>query len=109
MVGKIENEKRYLQGLIEQGKKTGNTGLVNWAKQQGSLLGVPFLADGGIITSPTLAMVGEAGTEAVIPLNRLGDFGGAKETNIYLDGRKITGVLAPTMVDMIRGRVGSAY
>ncbi len=109
MVGKIENEKRYLQGLIEQGKATGNTGLVNWAKQQGSLLGVPFLADGGIITSPTLAMVGEAGTEAVIPLNRLGDFGGAKETNIYLDGRKITGVLAPTMVDMIRGRVGSAY
>jgi hypothetical protein len=109
MVGKIENEKRYLQGLIEQGKQTGNTGLVNWAKQQGSLLGVPFLADGGIITSPTLAMVGEAGTEAVIPLNRLNDFGGAKETNIYLDGRKITGVLAPTMVDMIRGRVGSAY
>lgn len=109
MVGKIENEKRYLQGLIEQGKQTGNAGLVNWAKQQGSLLGVPFLADGGIITSPTLAMVGEAGTEAVIPLNRLNDFGGAKETNIYLDGRKITGVLAPTMVDMIRGRVGSAY
>jgi hypothetical protein len=109
MVGKIENEKRYLQGLIEQGKQTGNTGLVSWAKQQGSLLGVPFLADGGIITSPTLAMVGEAGTEAVIPLNRLNDFGGAKETNIYLDGRKITGVLAPTMVDMIRGRVGSAY
>jgi len=109
MVGKIENEKRYLQGLIEQGKQTKNTGLVNWAKQQGSLLGVPFLADGGIITSPTLAMVGEAGTEAVIPLTRLNDFGGAKETNIYLDGRKITGVLAPTMVDMIRGRVGSAY
>ena len=109
MVGKIENEKRYLQGLIEQGKQTGNTGLVNWAKQQGSLLGVPFLADGGIITAPTLAMVGEKGTEAVIPLSRLGDFGGTKETNIYLDGRKITNVLAPTMVDMIRGRVGSAY
>lgn len=109
MVGKIENEKRYLQGLIEQGKKTGNTGLVNWAKQQGATLGVPFLADGGIITAPTLAMVGEKGTEAVIPLNRLGDFAGARETSIFLDGRRITQTIAPTMVDMIRGRVGSAY
>lgn len=109
MVGKIENEKRYLQGLIEQGKATGNKGLVNWAKQQGASLGVPFLADGGIITAPTLAMVGEKGTEAVIPLNRLGDFAGARETSIFLDGRRITQTIAPTMVDMIRGRVGSAY
>lgn len=30
---------------------------------------IPFLAKGGIITGPTLAMVGEAGPEAVIPLN----------------------------------------
>ena len=37
---------------------------------------VPFLADGGIVTSPTLAMIGEAGDEAVIPLNRAGSFGG---------------------------------
>jgi hypothetical protein len=32
---------------------------------------IPMLAAGGIVTSPTLAMVGEAGPEAVIPLNRL--------------------------------------
>lgn len=37
---------------------------------------VPFLADGGIVTGPTLAMIGEAGDEAVIPLNRAGSFGG---------------------------------
>jgi len=29
---------------------------------------IPMLASGGVITSPTLAMVGEAGREAVIPL-----------------------------------------
>lgn len=29
---------------------------------------IPYLADGGIITQPTLAMVGEAGKEAVVPL-----------------------------------------
>lgn len=39
-----------------------------------SLLG---LADGGIVTRPTLAMVGEGGeAEAVIPLSRLGSMGG---------------------------------
>lgn len=30
---------------------------------------IPMLAKGGIVTKPTLAMVGEAGPEAVIPLN----------------------------------------
>ena len=29
---------------------------------------VPYLAKGGIVDSPTLAMVGEAGKEAVMPL-----------------------------------------
>lgn len=31
---------------------------------------IPMLADGGIVTRPTLAVVGEAGPEAVIPLSR---------------------------------------
>lgn len=36
---------------------------------------IPYLAQGGIVTAPTLAMVGEgAGPEAVVPLDRLGDF-----------------------------------
>jgi hypothetical protein len=34
---------------------------------------VPFLAHGGVVTRPTLAVVGEAGPEAVIPLSRLRD------------------------------------
>jgi hypothetical protein len=33
---------------------------------------IPKLASGGIVTSPTLAMVGERGPEAVIPLNKSG-------------------------------------
>jgi len=32
--------------------------------------GLPFFAKGGIVTSPTLGMVGEAGPEAIIPLSR---------------------------------------
>jgi len=37
----------------------------------GETLRIPALAEGGIVTSPTLAMVGESGDEAVVPLNRL--------------------------------------
>jgi len=39
---------------------------------------IPLLANGGIITSPTLAMIGEGGqSEAVIPLNKLPQMMGA--------------------------------
>lgn len=37
---------------------------------------IPMLASGGIVTRPTLAMIGEAGPEAVIPLGKAGGFGG---------------------------------
>jgi hypothetical protein len=38
---------------------------------------LPRLAEGGIVTSPTIAMIGEGnGPEAVIPLSKLGQFGG---------------------------------
>jgi hypothetical protein len=33
---------------------------------------IPFMAAGGIVSGPTLAMIGEAGPEAVIPLDRMG-------------------------------------
>jgi phage-related minor tail protein len=36
---------------------------------------IPMLAEGGIVTKPTLAMIGEAGAEAVIPLSK-GGMGG---------------------------------
>ena len=36
---------------------------------------IPKLATGGIVTRPTLALVGEAGPEAVIPLNRASGMG----------------------------------
>jgi hypothetical protein len=40
------------------------------------------LAKGGIVTQPTLALVGEAGPEAVIPLNRAHGFGQGITINI---------------------------
>jgi hypothetical protein len=47
---------------------------------------IPLLANGGIVTSPTLAVVGEAGPEAVIPLDRLGAMGAGGNVNIYVQG-----------------------
>lgn len=41
----------------------------------GNSFKIPMLAEGGIVRSPTLAMVGEAGPEAVIPLNKLNSGG----------------------------------
>jgi hypothetical protein len=105
----LDNEKKYLKGLVETGQKTNNMGLVTWAKKQAQMMGIPMLAKGGLVNKPTLAMIGEKGPEAVIPLNRMNDFAGQQPINVYLDGRKITGTIAPQMVDMIRGRIGSAY
>jgi hypothetical protein len=44
------------------------------------LKGIPAMAAGGIVTGPTLAMIGEAGPEAVIPLDRMGSMGGNNVT-----------------------------
>ena len=41
---------------------------------------IPMLANGGIVTSPTLAMIGEAGAEAVIPLSKMDGMGGMNVT-----------------------------
>jgi hypothetical protein len=46
---------------------------------------IPMLANGGIVNSPTLAMIGEAGPEAVIPLDRMGSMGGNNVT-IHVNG-----------------------
>lgn len=43
---------------------------------------VPYLAQGGIVTRPTLAMIGEAGPEAVVPLKK-GWGTTINEINIY--------------------------
>lgn len=38
--------------------------------------GFTAFAKGGVVTSPMMGLVGEAGSEAIIPLDRLGEFGG---------------------------------
>ena len=47
---------------------------------------IPMLGDGGIVTSPTLALIAERGPEAVIPLNRAGGMGGGNTVTINVNG-----------------------
>jgi hypothetical protein len=52
----------------EQSHSSGSsTGQSN--RSGGSLVGVQAFADGGLIQAPTLSMIGEAGREAVLPLD----------------------------------------
>jgi hypothetical protein len=46
---------------------------------------IPMLAQGGIVNRPTLAMIGEKGPEAVIPLNKAGGMGGGAVYNITVN------------------------
>jgi len=60
------------------------------------ILDIPKMAKGGIVTRPTLAMIGEAGPEAVVPLSRAGMGGGPTVVQLVLPNGK---VIAETLVD----------
>ena len=63
-------------------------------------IGEKAMADGGIVTGPTRALVGEAGPEAVVPLNKFYDKIDELITvikqggNVYLDGTKVGTAMA---------------
>jgi hypothetical protein len=48
----------------------------NSATQAASRMNLPRMAEGGIVNSPTLALIGESGPEAVVPLDRMNTGGG---------------------------------
>jgi len=51
------------------------------------------LQEGGIITRPTTAIIGEAGPEAVIPLSKMGDMGFDKELTVKITAEDIDLIL----------------
>ena len=71
--------------LIKPGKDIGELGSISLGRLggEGSAAGganpagldYKAMATGGIVTSPTLALIGEAGPEAVIPLSKAGGMG----------------------------------
>ena len=69
--------------------KNGLSSIGNAASSVGGFIGnavhavIPAFAAGGIVTSPTLGLIGEAGPEAVIPLSQLGSMGAGITINVY--------------------------
>ena len=72
--------------LIKPGKDIGSLGQISLGRLGGdgsaagganpAGLDYKAMATGGIVTSPTMALIGEAGPEAVIPLSKMGGMGG---------------------------------
>ncbi len=68
---------------VTAGKARKTIGGIIGKQLLGPLGSIPGFADGGIVTSPTLAMIGEAGPEAVVPLNgKNGGMGGNVTINV---------------------------
>jgi hypothetical protein len=79
--------------LIKPGKDIGTLGQVSLGRLGGGDSGADgganpagldykAMATGGIVTSPTFALIGEAGPEAVIPLSKMGGLGGGVTINV---------------------------
>jgi hypothetical protein len=71
-------------------------------------MSIPRLADGGIVTAPTLALIGEGnGPEAVIPLDRLGGMGGGVTINVT-GGLATSAEIGESVVNALRAYSRSA-
>jgi hypothetical protein len=77
--------------LIKPGKDIGTLGQISLGRMGGDSgdgganpagLDYKAMATGGIVTSPTMALIGEAGPEAVIPLSQMGNMGGGVTINV---------------------------
>jgi len=82
-------------------------GATQAALMTASALGLTAMAQGGIISSPQLVLAGEAGPEAIVPLDRLGSFGGGGQViNLHIDGELITQEVVHGMPAFIDARLG---
>ena len=72
----------WINGSVTLG--VGDAGAGVGTAAYGISKGVPKLAGGGIVNTPTLAMIGERGPEAVVPLGAQGAKVDMKETNELL-------------------------
>jgi hypothetical protein len=63
--------------------------------------GIRMMADGGIVTGPTLAIIGEAGPEAVIPLSQMGNMGGGVTINVT-GGLSTSAEIGQSVVNALR-------
>jgi hypothetical protein len=73
-----------------------------------NLGGIPAMAEGGIVNKPTLALIGEAGPEAVVPLSKM-NAGGGGDVNINVTGGLSTSAeIGQSVVNALRAYSRSA-
>jgi predicted transcriptional regulator len=79
---------------------------------KGAEIEIPRYQHGGVVTRPTLALIGEGGPEAVVPLSRVNaipstPIGGPMEISLNIDGRQLATILVPYLPGAVRSyRVG---
>ena len=85
-------------GEIKIGRVGGDEGTTS-----GGGINIPKMANGGIVTSPTLAMIGEGGSpEAVIPLSKMNRMGGGNYTINVQGGISSSADIGEAVVNAIR-------
>jgi hypothetical protein len=65
-------------------------------------ISLPRLAEGGIVTRPTIAMIGEAGPEAIIPLSRQNSMGGNITINVQASPLSSPADVGAAVVDALK-------
>ena len=95
VVGLTANILKGLPGLADlfssDNKPTPSAGIT-----------IPKMASGGIVNGPTLAMIGEAGPEAVIPLSKMNRMGGGNYTINVQGGISSSADIGEAVVNAIR-------
>jgi hypothetical protein len=89
IINPVKTALSFIGDLINAIKSIPGVGAIGGAiGAVGGFLGkIPGLAEGGIVTRPTLAMIGEGGqSEAVIPLDKLGNMGRATNITVNVQG-----------------------
>lgn len=84
----FKNGINYLLGLVQSVLDTYNSVVTKVGLGRIAAPPIKKLAEGGIVTRPTIAMIGEGGeSEAVIPLSKMGGVGGG--IHIHLENAQV--------------------
>ncbi len=86
MIDKINSVIRSLNSIAAKGASV-------FGAKAPQIPEIPMLAAGGIVTRPTLAMIGEAGHEAVIPLSRMNKVNQGFNITVNITGNTISNKL----------------
>ncbi|TXH44821.1 MAG: hypothetical protein E6Q97_32190 [Desulfurellales bacterium] len=109
VINKVNALIDSISRLSGKGINFGALNIGGVARSVAGAAGLPLIpfASGGIVTGPTPALVGEAGPEAIIPLSRMGSFGGGVTVNVYGDvsGQGLVDMVTEAIMDRLGGNV----